>query len=107
MYIDQISTSEIEIADLSKDNLTVEDNEMGEFSVFRELKNKLTLINFIVTIICFVVVSFNYYMISFYMKYVGGNIFINTALSTISEGIGNFAAGGLQKSFGTKRSFVI
>ena len=69
----------------------------SEFSVITALKDSTILTNFIVVLICFSVVSFNYYMISFYLKYVGGNIFINTLSSTISECIGNFAAGGIQR----------
>ena len=69
----------------------------SEFSVVTALKDSTIFINFIVVLVCFSVVSFNYYMISFYLKYVGGNIFINTLSSTISECIGNFAAGGIQR----------
>ena len=68
-----------------------------EFSIVTALKDPTILINFIVVLVCFSVVSFNYYMISFYLKYVGGNIFINTLSSTVSECIGNFAAGGIQR----------
>ena len=68
-----------------------------EFSVVTALKDPTIFINFIVVLVCFSVVSFNYYMISFYLKYVGGNIFINTLSSTVSECIGNFAAGGIQR----------
>ena len=57
----------------------------SEFSVITALKDSTILTNFIVVLICFSVVSFNYYMISFYLKYVGGNIFINTLSSTVSE----------------------
>ena len=69
----------------------------SEFSVVTALKDSTIFINFIVVLVCFSVVSFNYYMISFYLKYVGGNIFINTLSSTVSECIGNFAAGGIQR----------
>ena len=69
----------------------------NEFSVVTALKDSTIFINFIVVLVCFSVVSFNYYMISFYLKYVGGNIFINTLSSTVSECIGNFAAGGIQR----------
>lgn len=79
----------------------------GEYSVWKALRNKTTFINFVAVLICFGVVSFNYYMIGFYMKYVGGNIFINTIASTVSECIGNFAAALLQKYIGTRRSFVV
>ena len=79
----------------------------NEFSVVTALKDSTIFINFIVVLVCFSVVSFNYYMISFYLKYVGGNIFINTLSSTVSEWIGNFAAGGIQRWLGTKKGFII
>ena len=69
----------------------------SEFSVITALKDSTILINLIVALVCFSLVSFNYFMISFYLKYVGGNIFINTLSSTVSECIGNFAAGGIQR----------
>ena len=83
------------------------ETEKEEFSVLKALKSGLILANFFAVLICFSVVSFNYYMISFYMKYVGGNIFINTILSTISESISNFAISPVQRYMGTKISFII
>lgn len=65
------------------------------------------MINLIVVIMCFVFVSFNYYMVNFFMKYVGGNIFINTLLSSISESIGNFAVSPIHKYSNTKVSFMV
>jgi len=78
-----------------------------QFSVLKQLKDKTTLINLWVILLCFCSVSFNYYMIAFYLKYVGGNIFINSISSVTSECIGNFAASIIQKYFGTKKSFII
>ena len=89
------------------DTTKVEESEPEVvFSVMAEFKNPITFTNFSVVLVCFCVVSFNYYMISFYLKYVGGNIFINTASSTCSEVVGNFAAGFMQRYIGTKKSFV-
>ncbi|CAI2361450.1 unnamed protein product [Moneuplotes crassus] len=78
-----------------------------EYSVFQELQNPVTIINLIAVIICFSVVSFNFYMLSFYLKYVGGNIYLNTIGGAISDVIGNFTAGVIQRFFGTMKSFVI
>ena len=52
-------------------------------------------------------VSFNFYMVGFYMKYIGGNIFLNVMLSTCSENLGNFAALIIQKKLGTRKSFMV
>mmetsp|Transcript_20357 Transcript_20357/g.18025 ORF Transcript_20357/g.18025 Transcript_20357/m.18025 type:complete len:121 (+) Transcript_20357:924-1286(+) len=89
------------------ESTTINLEEKEEFSVLRDLKKPVTLINLIVVVICFSVVSFNYYMIGFYMKYVGGNIFINIMAATASHTAGNFAAGFIQKYFGTKYAFII
>ena len=45
-------------------------------------------------------------MISFYLKYVGGNIFINTTSSIIAEAIGNFIGGFVWKILGTKKGLL-
>lgn len=83
------------------------ENEDGEYSVLKALKNPTTFINFWAVIVCFCVISFNYYMVSFYLKYAGGNIFINSILSVVSESISNFVAGAVQKVFGTKWSMLV
>lgn len=80
--------------------------EQHQFSIWRELKNRATVVNLAISVACFSMASFNFYMISFYMKYVGGNIYVNVMLSTLSENVGNFAAFLLQKKFGTRRSFM-
>ena len=46
-------------------------------------------------------------MINFYLKYVGGNIFINVILSTISENIAYNVGSCMQSKFGTRKSFII
>ena len=76
-------------------NTTRSKNE--EFSVISALKDSKILINFIVTVSWFSFLSFNFHMIDFYLKYVRGNIFINTLLIITSQSIGNFAAGGIHK----------
>ena len=90
-----------------KEDAIKEVEKEHEFTILKELKNRITLINLIVTVSWFTMVSFNFYMIGFYMKYVGGNIFLNVILSTISENVGNFAALIIQKKFGTRRSFMV
>ena len=93
---------------MGKDTNDTDVEEIGEkYSVLKELKNTTTVVNLVAVIICFSVISFNYYLISFYLKYVGGNIFINSLASSVSETAGNFAAGFIQKAFGTKKGFLI
>ena len=69
-------------------------------------KNKIYLINFIVMTVLWTVSSFNYFLISFQMKYIEGNIFLNTATSTLSEVIAYLLSGLVLKKFDVKKSFV-
>lgn len=76
------------------------------YSVLKALKNKRTLVNLIAIVGWFTLVSFDFYMIGFYLKYVGGSIYLNAMMATLSENLGNFGAVILQKSFGTRCSYV-
>jgi len=93
--------------DQNEDLLQTKGSKNKEFSLIEVLKEPANMINLIVVIMCFVFVSFNYYMVNFFMKYVGGNIFINTLLSSISESIGNFAVSPIHKYSNTKVSFMV
>ena len=46
-------------------------------------------------------------MLSFYLKYVGGNIFINTFGVGISNFLANLSASLMQKKIGTRWSMVV
>ena len=51
--------------------------------------------------------SFNYYIMTFYIKYIPGNIYVNTCLSSIAEVSAYFGAAYVMKAFGTKLSYII
>ena len=51
--------------------------------------------------------SFNYYIITFYLKYIPGNIYINTSLSCTAEVIAQISSGFVMNKFGVKLSFII
>ena len=51
--------------------------------------------------------SFDYYLISFYMKYVPGNIFVNTAVSSISELTAYIFSAFAMSLLGFKFSFMM
>jgi len=78
-----------------------------EFSIWQELKDRRTLLNLMCVIVVFCVVSFNYYMISFYLKYVEGNIYVNTLAGSLSEIAGNFGSGFIQMWIGSKYSLIV
>lgn len=49
----------------------------------------------------------NYYEIAYYMKYIPGNLYINTSVSTISELTAYFVSGVVYTYIGTKKSFIL
>ena len=51
--------------------------------------------------------SFTYYILTFLLKYIPGNIFVNTSVGITSEIVANLAAGYIMKSMGMKPSFII
>ena len=50
--------------------------------------------------------SFNYYLITFFLKYIPGNIFVNTSLSAIAEISAYICSSFLMKAVGPKISFM-
>jgi len=53
------------------------------------------------------VASMNYYVISFFLKYIPGNIYVNTSISSISEIVAYICSGFVLKIFGIKYSFLL
>mmetsp|Transcript_18873 Transcript_18873/g.22298 ORF Transcript_18873/g.22298 Transcript_18873/m.22298 type:complete len:165 (-) Transcript_18873:26-520(-) len=51
--------------------------------------------------------SLNYYMILFFLKYVPGNIFVNTTLSCMADLLAYGGSGVVMNRFGVKLSFMI
>lgn len=65
------------------------------------------LINLILMIVMWTASSFCYYFITFFLKYIPGNIYVNTSISSISEIIAYVFSGSLMKILGTKVSYLI
>jgi OCT family organic cation transporter-like MFS transporter 4/5 len=57
--------------------------------------------------ILWMVSSFDYYMISFQLKYIKGDIYINTAASSFSEVIAYAVGGSMMAYLGIRKSFII
>ena len=51
--------------------------------------------------------SLDYYLVLFFLKYVPGNIFVNTSLSCIADLLAYGISGVLMSKFGVKLSFII
>lgn len=49
----------------------------------------------------------DYFLISYYLKYVPGNIYVNTTASTLAEIVAMVTSGLLFKFFGTKAAFAL
>ena len=56
--------------------------------------------------VIWITVSFNYYMLSFLLKYFPGNIFINGMANSLSELFSNIISGMIYKNTGPKRGFI-
>ena len=51
--------------------------------------------------------SFDYYLLTFLLKYIPGNIYVNTAVSCSAEIAANLISGFILKAIGIRPSFVI
>ena len=65
------------------------------------------LINLIIMTVIWIVSSFDYYMISFEMKYFQGNMFMNSILSSFSEAVAYLLSGILFSKIGLKPSLLV
>jgi len=70
-------------------------------------KDKAMLCNLILMTVFWTSSSFNYYIMTFYLKYIPGNIYVNTSLSCIAEVTAYIASGFVMNLFGVKLSFMI
>jgi len=65
------------------------------------------LVNLILMTIFWTVSSFNYYIMTFYLKYIPGSVYTNTSLSCMAEVLSYIASGLVMNAFGVKLSFII
>ena len=69
--------------------------------------DKSLFCNLCLMAIFWTVSSFNYYIITFYLKYIPGNVFVNTVLSCTAEILAYGCSGVAMKKFGVKLSYMI
>ncbi|CAI2362399.1 unnamed protein product [Moneuplotes crassus] len=69
--------------------------------------NKQLLFNLIAITACWCCVSFNKYLISFNLKHIGGNIFVNSMLSPIADMIGHLLCVPVQRYTNTRFTFIV
>lgn len=65
------------------------------------------LINLMVLLFLWVVSAFDYYLINFQLKYIDGDIYLNTIVSSVSEVTAYIVSGALYDKIGPKISFVV
>ena len=97
----------VQNSDHTQDDVLDQDQDKAEYSVLNELRNSRVLINLVIVVIWFSITTFNYHMIGFYMKYIGGNIYLNIIISTLADTIGSVWISFIQKLFGTKQSLMM
>lgn len=64
-------------------------------------------VNLIVMAVGWFASSFDYYMISFSLKYFPGNVFLNCAVSSLSEAVACVLAGAIYDRLGVRMAFVV
>lgn len=69
--------------------------------------DKVIVWNLMLMVVLWSVASLDYYLISFMLKYVPGNIFINATVSTLSEVVGTMICGFVYIWLGPKPTFGI
>jgi len=69
-------------------------------------RNRTYLTNVLVLLVLWVVASSDYFLINFQMKYIEGDIYVNTIVSSVSEIIAYLVTGALYDTIGPKVSFV-
>lgn len=62
----------------------------------------LNLTNLLAFVYIFSTTSFDFYLINFYMKYIPGNIFVNTIVSSASSSISGFVSGLIVLKLGSQ-----
>lgn len=87
--------------------LQVENNEASERTTMFYLRQRIIWQNMIVMAYMWAATSFTYYMISFQLKYLPGNVYNNSLASGLSEMVAIAIAGFMYSKLGLKVSFTI
>ncbi|CDW81726.1 solute carrier family member 5 [Stylonychia lemnae] len=86
----------------------VAQKEKAPSGAIKELfQNRVYRTNLLVLLVLWVVASSDYFLINFQMKYIEGDIYTNTIVSSISEIISYLVTGALYDTIGPKVSFTV
>jgi hypothetical protein len=64
-------------------------------------------INIAIMLLLWLTACFNYYMLSFLLKYLPGNIYVNGLMSSSSEITGYLVSGLIYRKIGAKLTYVL
>ena len=95
-------TNESKVETISEKASTLKSEQATGFC-----KSKAMLLNLILMTVFWTTSSLNYFIITFYLKYIPGNIYTNTSLACIAEIVAYIVIGFIMDKFGVKLSFII
>ena len=75
-------------------------------SIKNLIKDRTMFVNLVVLLFLWVASAFDYYLINFQLKYIEGDIYVNTVVSSVSEVTAYIVSGALYDKIGPKVSFV-
>jgi hypothetical protein len=70
------------------------------------IKIRRHLLNLLILIFLWIASAFNYYLINFRMKYIEGNIFVNSAVASTSEIVAYILSGVLYQKIGIRFTLI-
>ena len=88
----------------------MESEEMQEHQEQRKIglcSDRTIVVNLILMTVFWTTCSLDYYMILFFLKYLPGNIYINTTLSGLADTLAYGLSGFVMQKFGVKLAFMV
>ena len=81
------------------------DLEANSFSKF--FRSCLNLTNLVAFVYLLSVASFGFYVINFYLKYIPGNVYVNTMVSSISQSASGYLSGVIVLKLGAQNGMCV
>lgn len=85
----------------------IKSEDEGKSKIRQIMEDKTVLRNLICMMIVWVSGSFNYFLISYQLKYIEGNMYINSIVSSSSELVAFMVAGAFTERVGIKPTLLI
>jgi len=91
----------------SDDNKAKTSHLHAENQFFKFFIKQENFLNLVIYAYLYCAASFNYYLITFYLKYLPGNIFQNIMVASIAECTASLAIGQVVRTLGPKNAFKV